>query len=154
MRLVAQQQKGFAPLELVPVVAITAFGCVLSVAYLANVHLIFAAGRSLWLSVITPLSLLLGLTCAFLTGRENWVLIGVGFPATYAALVVGTAWLRRHVHAVSWSETSLLLPTGLGLALCITGGVLPTSGPASLVRVAVAALAGFGTLRLARRVLQ
>jgi O-antigen/teichoic acid export membrane protein len=154
MRLVAQQQKGFAPLELVPAVAITAFGCVLSVAYLANVHLIFAAGRSLWLSVITPLSLLFGLTCAFLAGRENWVLIGVGFPATYAALVVGTAWLRRHVHAVSWSETSLLLPTGLGLALCITGGVLPTSGPASLVRVAVAALAGFGTLRLARRVLQ
>jgi O-antigen/teichoic acid export membrane protein len=154
MRLVAQQQKGFAPLELVPVVAITAFGCVLSVAYLANVHLIFAAGRSLWLSVITPLSLLLGLTCAFLAGRENWVLIGVGFPATYAALVVGTAWLRRHVHAVSWSETSLLLPTGLGLALCVLGGVLPTSGTASLVRVVVAALAGFGTLRLARRVLQ
>jgi O-antigen/teichoic acid export membrane protein len=153
MRLVAPQQKGFAPLELVPVVAIIAFGCVLSVAYLANVHLIFAAGRSLGLSVITPLSLLIGLTCAFLAGRENWVLIGVGFPATYAALVVGTAWLRRHVHAVSWSETALLLPTGLGLALCIVGGVLPTSGPASLVRVAVAALAGFATLRLGRRVL-
>jgi len=154
MRFVASQQKGFAPLELVPAVAIIAFGCVLSVAYLANVHLIFAAGRSLLLSVITPVSLVVGLGCAYLAGRENFLLLGIGFPATYAALVVGTAWLRRHVHAVSWSETSLLLPTGLGLALCVLGGVLPTSGTASLVRVVVAALAGFGTLRLARRVLQ
>ena len=144
----------FAPLELVPAVAIVAFGCVLSVAYLANVHLVFAAGRSLGLSVVTPLSLLAGLACAYLAGRQNLVLLAVGFPATYAALAVGTAWLRRHVHAVSWSETALLLPTGLGLALCVLGGVLPTSGTAALVRVAVAALAGLGTLRLARRVLQ
>ena len=43
----------FAPLELVPAVAIVAMGTVLSVAYLANVHLIFAAGQSLWLSVVT-----------------------------------------------------------------------------------------------------
>src|SRR5450631_1576900 len=143
----------FRPLELVPAVAITAFGCVLSVAYLANVHLIFAAGRSLWLSVITPLSLLAGLTCAYLVGRYDLVLLAVGFPATYLALAAGTAWLRRHVHAVSWSETALLLPVGLGLALCVLGGVLPASGPASLVRVAVAGLAGFGTLRLGRRVL-
>lgn len=82
------------------------------------------------------------------------VLLAVGFPVTYAALAVSTAWLRRYVHAVSWSETTLLLPTGLGLALCGLAGVLPTSGSAALVRVVVAALAGFGTLRLARRVLQ
>jgi len=151
MRLLADSE--FTPLELVPAVAITAFGCVLSVAYLANVHLIFAAGRSLWLSVITPLSLLAGLTCAYLVGRYDLVLLAVGFPATYLALAAGTAWLRRHVHAVSWSETTLLLPTGLGLALCIVCGVLPTSGAASLVRVAVAALAGLATLRLGRRVL-
>jgi len=49
---------------------------------------------------------------------------------------------------------ALLLPTGLGLALCVLGGVLPTSGTTSLVRVVVAALAGLGTLQLARRVLQ
>src|SRR5665648_716521 len=47
MRFVAGES--FAPLELVPAVAIIAFGCVLSVAYLANVHLVFATGRSLWL---------------------------------------------------------------------------------------------------------
>ena len=45
----------FAPLELVPAVAIVSMGTVLSGAYLANVHLVFAAGRSPWLSVITPL---------------------------------------------------------------------------------------------------
>lgn len=144
----------FRPLELVPAVAITAFGCVLSVAYLANVHLIFAAGRSLWLSVVTPLSLLVGITCAYLAGQQNLVLLAVGFPATYTALAVGTAWLRRYVHAVSWNETALLVPIGLGLGLCAAGGVLPTSGSAALVRVLVAALAGLGTVRLARRVLK
>src|SRR5664280_1314712 len=144
----------FGPLQLVPAVTITAFGCILSVAYLANVHLIFAAGRSLWLSVVTPLSLLAGLACAYLAGRENPVLIAVGFPATYATLAVATALLRRHVRAVSWNETALLLPTCLGLALCVLGGVLPTSGTTALVRLVAAALAGLGTLRLARRVLQ
>jgi O-antigen/teichoic acid export membrane protein len=143
----------FAPLELVPAVAIVAMGTVLSVTYLANVHLIFAAGQSLWLSVITPLSLLVGLVCAYLAGRHNLVLLAVGFPATYAMLAVGTAWLRRHVRAVTWRETTLLPPVGLGLGLCAVGAVLPTSGPAALVRVAVAALAGLGTLWLARRVL-
>ncbi len=151
MRFVADAS--FAPLELVPAVAIVAFGAVLSVAYLANVHLVFAAGRSLGLSLITPLSLLTGLATAYLAGRQNLVLLAVGFPATYAALAVGTAWLRRRVRAVPWSETALLRPVGLGLALCALGAVLPTSGAPALVRVAAAALAGFGTLRLARRVL-
>ena len=144
---------GFAPLDLVPAVAIVAFGAVLSVAYLANVHLVFAAGRSLGLSLITPLSLLVGLACAYLAGRQNLVLLAVGFPATYAALAVGTAWLRRHVRAASWNETALLPPIGLGLALCVLGAVLPTSGATALIRVVAAALAGFGALWLARRAL-
>jgi hypothetical protein len=104
--------------------------------------------------VVTPLSLVFGLACALLVGRQNPILLTVGFPATYAALAVGTALLRRYVHAVSWSESVLLLPTGLGLFLCVLGGTLPSSGAAALIRVAVAALAGLGTLRLARRVLQ
>jgi len=144
----------FAPLELVPAVAIVAMGTVLSVAYLANVHLIFAAGRSLWLSVVTPLSLLVGLAIAYLAGRQSLVLVAVGFPATYAMLAAGTALLRRHVRAASWNETALLAPTGLGLVLCALGAALPTLGPAALVRVAVAAVAALGTLWLARRVLQ
>jgi O-antigen/teichoic acid export membrane protein len=97
----------FNPLQLVPAVAIAAFGCVLS----------------------DTLSV------------------------TSAALAIGTAWLRRHVHAVSWSETTLLLPTGLGLALCVLGAVLPTSGTTASIRMAIAALAGFGTLRLGRRIM-
>ena len=152
MRFVADE--GFAPLELVPAVAIVAFGCVLSVAYLANVHLVFAAGRSLGLSVITPVSLLVGLGCAYLVGRQDLVLLAVGFPATYVVLALGTAGLRRYLHAARWSETALLVPAGVGLVLCVLGAVLPTSGAVALVRVAVAALAGLGTLRLGRRVLQ
>ena len=152
MRFVADA--GFAPLELVPAVAIVAFGCVLSVAYLANVHLVFAAGRSLGLSVITPVSLLVGLGCAYLVGRQDLVLLAVGFPATYAVLALGTAGLRRYLHAARWSETALLGPAGVGLGLCVLGGVLPTSGAVALVRVGMAALAGLGTLWLGRRVLQ
>jgi O-antigen/teichoic acid export membrane protein len=152
MRFVAGPS--FRPLQLVPAVAIVAFGCVLSVAYLANGHLIFATGRSLWLSVVTPVSLLTGLTCAFLVGRQNFVLLAVGFPATYLALAVGTAWLRRHVRGVSWNESTLLPPTGLGLALCLLGGVLPSSGTVSLLRVVIAGIAGLGTLQLARKVLK
>jgi len=152
LRLVAGPS--FAPLELVPAVAIVAMGTVLSVAYLANVHLIFAAGQSLWLSVVTPLSLLVGLGSAYVAGRHNLVLLAVGFPATYAVLAVGTAWLRRYVHAAAWNETVLVLPTALGLALVATGAVLPTSGSMALVRVAVAALAGLGTIWLGRKVLR
>ncbi len=152
MRLVADS--AFAPLDLVPAVAIVAFGCVLSVAYLANVHLVFAAGRSLGLSVITPVSLVFGLTCAYLAGRQDVVLLAVGFPATYAALALGTAWLRRHVRAVSWSEAALVAPSALGLVLCVLGAALPTSGAPSLLRVAVAALAGGGTIWLGRTILR
>jgi O-antigen/teichoic acid export membrane protein len=151
MQLVAPPN--FTPLALVPAVAIVSFGCVLSVAYLANVHLVFAAGRSLWLSVITPLSLLVGLSCAYLAGQHDPVWLGVSFPATYAALAVGIALLRRYLHAASWSETALLLPAALGLALCALGGLLPSGGTASLIRVLVAAAAGLGALGLARRVL-
>ena len=151
MRFVAKDS--YVPLELVPAVAIVAFGCVLSVAYLANVQLVFAAGRSLGLSLITPLSLVVGLACAWAFGRQNLVLLAVGFPATYLTLLLATAWLRRHIGAVRWSERTLLLPTGLGLALCVIGAVLPTSGLVALVRVAVACLAGLGTLWLGRRVL-
>ena len=151
MRIAANAS--FAPLELVPAVSIVAFGCVLSVAYLANVHLVFAAGRSLGLSLITPLSLIAGSSIAYLAGRSDLVLLALGFPAMYAALAVGTAWLRRRVSTVGWSEMTLLLPTCLGLALCALGALLPTAGPAALVRVAVAGLAGFGTFWLGRRVL-
>ncbi|MDQ1536646.1 MAG: hypothetical protein QOE58_1039, partial [Actinomycetota bacterium] len=98
--------------------------------------------------------LLCGLAVALLAGRQVAVLLAIGFPATYAALAVGTALLRRHLNAPAWKETSLLLPTGLGLVLCALGGVLPTSGMAALIRVAVAALAGVAVLRLARRALQ
>jgi O-antigen/teichoic acid export membrane protein len=152
MRFVAPST--FQPVELVPAVAVVSFGCVLSVAYLANVHLVFAAGRSLWLSVVTPLSLACGLAVAFLAGRQTAVLLAVGFPATYAALAAGTALLRRHLHAAVWKETALLPPTALGLVLCALGGLLPPTGTTALIRVFVAALAGLGALVLARRVLR
>lgn len=152
MRFVADA--GFAPLELVPAVAIVSFGCVLSVAYLANVHLVFAAGRSLWLSVITPLSLLIGLGCAYLVGRQDLVLLAVGFPATYAVLALGTAGLRRYLHAARWSETALLLPVISGGMLCVAGALLPVEGAPALSRVAVAMVIAAGTVRLGRRVLK
>ncbi|GAA1255256.1 hypothetical protein GCM10009657_33370 [Oryzihumus leptocrescens] len=144
----------YSPDELVPAVALVAVGCVLSVAYLANVHLVFSAGRSLGLSIITPTSLMIGLAAAWVGGLHSLVLIALGFPVTYLALAVNTAWLRRRVGGARWRETVLLAPAALGFLLCAFGAFLPVSGLPSLSRVALAALAGVATVRLGLRVLK
>lgn len=50
----------FAPEQLVPVTAVATLGAVVSVVYLANVHLVFASGRSGGLALASPVSLVLG----------------------------------------------------------------------------------------------
>ncbi|HEX8972941.1 lipopolysaccharide biosynthesis protein [Oryzihumus sp.] len=152
LRLVANAP--FAPDELVPAVAIVTFGTVVSVAYLANVHLVFASGRSLGLSVVTPCSLLVGLLVALAVGRSDLVLLAVGFPATYASLAVGTAVLRRRVGSTRWNERVLVLPFLVGAVLCAAGSLLPVTGLPSLSRLLVAGAAGVGTLWLGRRVIR
>ncbi len=145
----------FDPDQLVPAVAITAAGSVITVAYLANVHLVFASGRSTGLALVTPLSVLLGFIVAAVgAGSGHLVLVALGFPTTYAALALGTSLLRRRVSPTSWRELRLGPPIGLGLALCAVGAVLPTDGAASASRAVLAVVLLAGAALVARRVIR
>lgn len=147
---------GFAPAELVPVAAVTAVGAVISVAYLANVHLVFASGRSGGLALASPLSLLLGLLAAVLLARTgSLTAVAAGFPLIYLALAAGTSLLRRRVSPTRWRETVLALPTVVGVVVCGAGVLLPAEGPAWLsVRFGLAVLLGGALLWTVRRILR
>ena len=152
LRLVADPR--FAPNLLVPAVCLTTLGAMVSVAYLANVHLVFAQGRPAGLSLITPVSLALGLAAAWSLGHLGLVWVAVGFPVAYIALAVGAAALRRKVGGPAWHERGLVIPFLTGSVFILCGFVLPTTGPWSLSRWAVAALAGVLVLRHGRQILR
>jgi hypothetical protein len=140
--------------QLVPAVAIIAGGAVLSVGYLANVHLVFAAGRTAGLSLVTPVSLTLGLGAAALVGSRGLTWIAVGFPAAYLCLAAGTAVLRRRVGGARWREQRLLAPVLLAAALLAAGATLPVTGAMALSRWGLAAVAGTGVILLGRRIVR
>ena len=50
----SSRPRSYDPTQLTPAVGIVAIGTVLSVLYLANVHLVFASGRSTGLALVTP----------------------------------------------------------------------------------------------------
>ncbi|MGZ4653112.1 lipopolysaccharide biosynthesis protein [Oryzihumus sp.] len=145
---------GFGPDELVPSVGIAAFGTVIAVGYLANVHLVFAAGRSVGLSVVTPASLVVGLAVAAVLGSADPILIAAGFPATYAALALGSMWLRRRVGGPHWDQRVLLRPLLGGALFCALGALLPVTGGWLWLRLPIAAGLGALTLLLGRKVLR
>jgi len=144
----------FDPVELVPVAGVTAVGAVVSVAYLANVHLVFASGRSGGLAFASPLSLVAGLVVAvLLAGTGSLTAVAVGFPVTYLALAVGTSLLRRRVSETRWREAVLLGPIVAGFVLCGGAALLPAQGAVWLaVRFGLAVLLGIALLWLVRRI--
>nr|WP_255426865.1 lipopolysaccharide biosynthesis protein [Pseudonocardia sp. C8] len=146
----------FEPAELVPVSAVTAIGAVISVAYLANVHLVFASGRSGGLAFASPLSLLVGLVAAvLLAGTGSLTAVAVGFPLIYLALAVGTSLLRRRVSPTRWREPVLIGPLTAGLVACGAGVLLPAEGALWLsVRFGLAAALGVALVWLVRRILR
>lgn len=144
---------GYDPTTLTPAVALAAAGTVFSVPYLANVHLVFASGRSRGLSVATPLALLVGATCAVLAGRIlGLTAVAVGMTATYLGMVLGAAFLARRVSPTRWREGVLIAPTLAGVALCVLGGSLPAGDGTSLPRLAAGALLVVASLVQLRRV--
>lgn len=144
----------FAPAALVPVAAVTAAGAVVSVGYLANVHLVFASGRSGGLALASPLSLLLGVAAAVGLARTgSLTAVAAGFPLIYVALAVGTSLLRRRVSETTWREAVLAVPVLAGFLVCAAGALLPADGPLWLsVRFALAVLLGLALLRTIRRI--
>ena len=144
----------YDPAEMTPAVGLVAIGSVLSVLYLANVHLVFASGRSGGLALVTPAALALGVAAAWGAGRAlTPSAIGVGMAVTYAAMSAGVAVLARRVSRTRWHESHLALPIGVGVVLCLVGAVLPAQGPWLVVRWAAAAVLMLLSLIALRRVL-
>lgn len=144
----------FAPEQLVPVTAVATLGAVVSVVYLANVHLVFASGRSGGLAIASPVSLVLGVVAAVLLARTgSLTAVAAGFPLIYLALAAGTSLLRRRVSPTRWREAVLAGPLALGVVVCGAGVLLPSDGVLWLsVRFVLAALLGVALLVLVRRI--
>lgn len=139
----------FQPAQLAPQVGIVAFGTILSVGYLGNVHLVFASGRTFGLSITTPTALAVGLASAAALSQLDVRLLAVGFPVTYAGMFLGAGWLAHRVSGVHWHMRVLVPPIVLGGTMCALGALLPTSGGISLARiVCVIALGAFALKRV------
>lgn len=144
----------YDPREMTPTVGLVAVGTILSVLYLANVHLVFASGRSAGLAVVTPTALLIGVAAAWAAGTALTLgAIGIGMTVTYAAMAVGVAVMARRVSATRWREARLAAPTAVGAALCLVGAALPTEGAWLALRWSVASVVGVLSLLVLRRVL-
>lgn len=144
----------YDPTQLTPAVGIVAIGTVFSVYYLANVHLVFASGRSSGLAVVTPVALLVGVGAAWLAGVAiGLTAISVGMTVTYAVMAAGVALLARRVSPTRWRESRLAVPLGVGTLLCVMGAAVPAVGAWLVVRWVVAAVLAGLSLLVLRRVL-
>lgn len=144
----------FEPAELVAAVGITTLGSVISVAYLGNVHLVFASSRSTGLALASPISLVVGVLISFgLAQVGGLTAVSAGFPATYLCLAIGTALLRRRVSPTHWREITLAIPLLGGLVVCGLGATLPFTGALWItVRLVLAVALGAAFLLLVRRI--
>lgn len=144
----------FGPSELVVAVGITTIGSVISVAYLGNVHLVFASSRSAGLAVASPVSLAAGVLISLgLAQVGGLTAVAAGFPITYLCLAIGTALLRRRVSPTRWREAVLAGPLLGGIAICGLGAALPSAGALWItVRLVLAVTLGGLFLVLVRRV--
>lgn len=130
----------YDPTALTPAVGVVAVGTILSVPYLASVHLVFASGRSTGLAVLTPVSLAVGAAAASLAARSDLTLVSVGMSITYAVLALLTFGLARRVSPTRWRARVLVLPLLLGGLGCLAGALAPVSGGWLWARVAGAVL--------------
>lgn len=145
----------YDPAAMTPAVGLAAVGSVLSVLYLANVHLVFAAGRSEGLALVTPLALGVGVLLAWLLGTTVGAgALGAGMAATYASMALGVALLARRVSPTRWRESRLAAPTAVGAALCLLGAFLPGDGGWLAARTVVTGLLVGLALVVLRRVLR
>ena len=138
--------------ELVPVVSLASVVAIVSVLYLSNSHLIYIAGRTSGLALITPLSVACGMgTAIVLIGR--WGLLGAsaGFLVTYAVLATLTGLWCWRVSDQRWIPWPLLGPFAFAVAGGLMGALLPDVGLGLAIRIGMAGgAAAIGTIRLTR----
>jgi O-antigen/teichoic acid export membrane protein len=152
LRIVAPAS--YSPTALTPAVGLAAVGSVLSVVYLANVHLVFASGRSEGLALVTPLALAVGVLAAWGLGASlGLVSMAAGMAVTYLAMALGVAVLARRVSPTRWRESRLAVPLLVGVGLCLVGAWLPVGGAWTVARAVATAIAASLGLVVMRRVL-
>jgi len=143
----------YSPDQLVEPVAVIATGCLLAIAYLSNVHLVFISGKSAGLAAITPLGLTVALVVAWKLGGEIGLNgLAAGFPISYFFLATLTALLARRVSEVRWRMGRLATPIILGGLGCSAGALLPIHGGLVAFRVVLALAVGMLGLLLLRQV--
>lgn len=144
----------YDPSSLTPAVGLAAIGSVLSVLYLANVHLVFASGRSEGLALVTPGALVLGVLVAWGAGvAVGLSAIASGMAVTYASMAAGVAVLARRVSHTRWDEGRLAVPIAVGVLLCLVGAFAPVGGAWTVARAVATAVLVVLALVALRRVL-
>lgn len=145
----------FRPADLVAAASLTCVGSILMVTYLANVHLMMAAGRNGWLAVIVPAAVMLSIGAVLLAGGSDVLALSAAFPLTMALMALGTRIALPHSSDATWSLRSVTAQTAAVLLVGLAGMVLPSSGGAAiLVRLLIASAAGLAGLAFLRRTLR
>lgn len=138
--------------ELVPVVGLASVVAILSVLYLSNSHLIFIAGKTSGLALISPLSVACGMGVAIVL-VDRWGLLGAsaGFVVTYAVLATLTGFWCLRVSDQRWIPWPLWGPFVFAVAGGLLGALLPDVGFGLVVRIGMAlGAAAIGVARFLR----
>lgn len=146
----------YRPLALAPAAGIVSAVGLIVTLYLANVHLIFASGRTRALAAISPLCLAVSCCLAYLAaGAQSFVGLAASYLMFFLLQFVAVAAVRRRVAPeVSWRESTLSGPLAVGLSvtvlLYLVGDWLPGSPMRLVFALVVGLVAVYHLLRLAR----
>lgn len=128
---------------MVPVVSVLGVAACVAVVFLANLQLVVAAGETRGMAYVSPLSLAIGVSLALLLAPHiGLVGSAIGFVGIYGSLAVATMIMARKASVSRWRQIAVVPPLLAALITAAFGALLPTSGFASLSRLAAAVLIG------------
>lgn len=126
----------YEPAILARVAAEATAGGVLTVVYLACVHVIMVTGRNMGLAVVVPTSVALAALVVRVLGLDRGVThVGWGFPIAYVLLAALAVALRNVVGAVRWDIRPVIPWIAMSASLAAAGALLPLSATGTLIRL-------------------
>lgn len=143
----------FEPEGLVAAASLSCIGSILLVVYLANVHLMMAAGRNGSLVVIVPGAVVLGIAPVLLLGGVDVLDLVAAFPLTMGLMALGTRVALPNASPSSWSLRAVLPQVTAVMIAGVIGMILPPSGISTAIRLIMACAAGVVGLAFLRRTL-
>lgn len=143
----------FEPESLVAAASLTCIGSIFLVVYLANVHLMMAAGNNASLVVIVPGAVVLGIFGVLALGADDILTLSAAFPLTMGLMALGTRIALPLASDSTWA-LHVVVPQVVVVVLAgIVGMVLPPSGVTWVIRLLMACAAGaVGLVHLRRTV--